>query len=386
VKTKTTTILFASLALLAACDENVYVPACGECSADDDDVANDDDSAVADDDDVANDDDSAVADDDDVANDDDSAVEPDDDDAANDDDSAASDDDDSAPGPVDADGDGRTVLIDCDDSDPEVYPGAPELDNGIDDNCDGQIDEGFDPDSDGDGYSSAPDCDDEDPSVYPGAPELCGNGVDEDCSGSDAVCPPAEPVDVDGDGYTAVIDCDDADPEVYPGALETCGNGVDEDCDSVVDDGCPAVSETLTVSVDYSVAHDLITLSVQPIWLLSDLGDWWWMSSSVFSDDSTSISATEEFDILGVRLNVTVAEDLDNDGDFDQYDWLCEGHYASASLDAAAAIEISLGSQTWDEDDFVTWSPGYAADINLGCSALLWFVGSPTITEGYVGP
>jgi hypothetical protein len=82
----------------------------------------------------------------------------------------------------DADGDGWTTCGgDCDDSDPNTYPGAEELCDGKDNDCDGEIDEGFD--QDGDGFRTCDgDCDDEDDTVYPGAPELC-DGKDNDCDG-----------------------------------------------------------------------------------------------------------------------------------------------------------------------------------------------------------
>lgn len=121
-------------------------------------------------------------------------------------------------------------------------------------------------DADGDGVPAASDCDDTDPDVFPGADERC-DGVDDDCDqevDEDAVDAPTWWVDGDADGYgvegdpvvgcTAppgradqVGDCDDAREDVHPAAPEICLDGADNDCDGVVT-GCSLTGETTTAS------------------------------------------------------------------------------------------------------------------------------------------
>jgi hypothetical protein len=96
---------------------------------------------------------------------------------------------------------------DCDDADDQVNPSATEVCDGIDNNCDGNTDEGLtqvtyyedaDNDTYGDPASSVTDCvqptgyvtnnddcDDTNAAAYPGAAEIAGNGVDENCDGVD---------------------------------------------------------------------------------------------------------------------------------------------------------------------------------------------------------
>lgn len=155
---------------------------------------------------------------------------------------------------VDNDGDGFENDVDCDDNNASIYPGALESCNGIDDNCDGNVDEGIQTftlwqDSDGDGYGdpsssivscstpagytdNSTDCDDNNANINPAATDIPGNSIDEDCDGSDATML----VDNDGDGYFSDVDCDDNNMNINPGAPETC-NSVDDDCDGEVDEG-----------------------------------------------------------------------------------------------------------------------------------------------------
>lgn len=94
------------------------------------------------------------------------------------------------------------------------------------------------PDLDGDGADSGYDCDDTDPTRYPGATEVC-DGDDEDCN------PTTFGADADTDGFESAAccngaecgsDCNDASSSVHPGGVEVC-NGADEDCDGVIDNG-----------------------------------------------------------------------------------------------------------------------------------------------------
>jgi Putative metal-binding motif/Secretion system C-terminal sorting domain/Pregnancy-associated plasma protein-A/HYR domain/Receptor L domain len=76
------------------------------------------------------------------------------------------------------------------------------------------------------------DCNDNDGTIHPGASELC-DGLDNDCDGN----VPANEADADADGYRICDgDCDDTNAAVNPGATEVC-NGIDDDCDGDVDEG-----------------------------------------------------------------------------------------------------------------------------------------------------
>jgi len=180
---------------------------------------------------------------------------------------------------IDEDGDGYRADVDCDDSNPDINPGAAEVCNDLDDNCNDVVDENptdaatWYTDADGDGYGfesdvvqactqpsgyadNVDDCDDGDAAVHPDATEVC-NGLDDDCD--ELVDDADDPVegksvfyeDLDGDGYGTEVtteaceapsgyaevdgDCDDDDADFHPDATEDdCADPNDYNCDGSV--------------------------------------------------------------------------------------------------------------------------------------------------------
>jgi hypothetical protein len=179
----------------------------------------------------------------------------------------------SVAGCLDEDGDGYCGSEDCNNQDATITPDAIEVCDGLDNNCDGQVDEGIAvswfQDEDGDGFGDpevsqsgceAPvgyvgnnlDCDDTSADVLPGGNEICDE-IDNDCNGLiDENVTQTWYMDSDGDGYGIADitveactqppgytdndeDCNDADASLTVSSTEVC-DGLDNDCDGATDE------------------------------------------------------------------------------------------------------------------------------------------------------
>jgi large repetitive protein len=277
---------------------------------------------------------------------------------------------------VDDDGDGYLSADDCDDDDAAVHPGATEVCDGIDNNCDEQVDEDvldtWYADTDGDGYGdpdnasaacdapvdhvgSGTDCDDTNADVYPSATERC-DGLDNDCDGEiDEDVQAIWYADTDADGYgdaaspldacdppTGFVaddtDCDDTSDQALPGGTEIC-DGLDNNCDGEIDEDAALDASTWYADVDgdgYGDDEGATTACDQP---------------STYVVDNTDCDDTE-FD---VHPGVTeVCDGVDNDcdslvDDADPDADLSAGGTWYADTDADGYGDPAAGTTTCDQ-------------------------------------
>ncbi|MBZ4398365.1 MopE-related protein [Myxococcus sp. AS-1-15] len=185
---------------------------------------------------------------------------------------------------------------DCNDGASNVRPGATESCDGLDNNCNGSVDEGamrtWYRDTDGDGYgyptsttqacsppagyvANGTDCHDGFATIHPGATEVC-DYMDNNCNGSvdEGLTVPTLYRDADGDGYgnpsvstkscgpfagyvANATDCNDNNSAIHPGRMEICWDGIDNNCSGQVNENC---GSPCPEPPEFSSAHGVSTM------------------------------------------------------------------------------------------------------------------------------
>jgi Putative metal-binding motif/Secretion system C-terminal sorting domain len=269
---------------------------------------------------------------------------------------------------------------DCDDANNTVYPNAPELCDGIDNNCNNMTDEGivfttYYEDADNDDFGSATvflstcdlppagyvtndaDCDDSNPEINPNAVEIANNLVDENCDGIIDVY-----VDGDNDGFTTEVDCDDNNPDINPDAAEIC-DGFDNNCNGTTDEGLP--TSAYYVDMDGDGFGDDSTI-FQACWDTAPDG------YATNGDDCNDVNADINPDATEIPNNLidencdgVVGIDMDNDG-FDVTDdcddnnsaiypdapELCDGLDNDCDSDIDEDLTVNTYYEDNDGDDY----------------------------------
>ena len=288
---------------------------------------------------------------------------------------------------------------DCDDTAAGVNPGAVETCNGVDDDCDGTVDDGASDgttwyaDADGDGYGDststttacdAPagyvaggsDCDDTDAAYNPGATEACDDPADYNCDGSVAYA------DADGDGYAACEECDDGDAAVNPGATEAC-NGVDDDCDGTVDEDSAIDATTWYADADGDGYGDATTytLACDPPTGYVETDDDCDDADATVNPGATETCNNVDDDCNGLVDDGTVCTtcDVEYYGDDNVPYLFCWSSRLSWTRSETACQGYGYELVTLDDDDENTW----VADTAYAYAASRWWIGlNDRDTEG----
>ncbi len=189
---------------------------------------------------------------------------------------------------------------DCNDSNPQIYPGALELLNGVDDDCDGQWDEGFNAtDTDGDGLSDFGEYHifGTDLTLADTDSDMLDDGQEILIYSSNAL---VKDNDTDMDGFYWFQDCNDTDSSIYPDALELLDQ-IDNDCDSEIDEDFNGTD------ADFDG--------------LLDLEEYLQYGTDPFSNDTDGDGLQDGWEILSTFTNPLI---FDPDADYDGFYWFTD--------------------------------------------------------------
>jgi uncharacterized protein YcfJ len=260
-----------------------------------------------------------------------------------------------------------------------VNPNATESCNSIDDDCNGQIDEGvqttYYKDTDGDGYgnsadttlacslpsgyaANSTDCDDSFGFVYPGATESC-NSIDDDCDGqTDENVQTTYYQDSDNDGYgnsssttlscsapngytTNSTDCNDGSGSVYPGASESC-NSIDDDCDGQTDENVQTTYYQDSDNDGYGNSVSTTLACFAPSGYVSNTSDCNDGNGSIYPGASESCNSIDDDCDGSIDENAQNTYYQDSDGD---------GYGNSSSTTLSCSVPSGYASNSTDCND-----------------------------------
>ena len=270
---------------------------------------------------------------------------------------------------------------DCNDANAAINPGAQEVCDEVDNNCNGETDEGgvctgytFYRDADGDGYGdpddsvtstdpeapdgyvdNSSDCDDSNAAINPAAEEVCDE-VDNNCNGeTDEGVTTTYFSDADSDGYGDAgnateacsapagyvednTDCDDSNAAVHPGAEEIADN-LDNDCDGEIDEDItttPSPPENVSASdIDSGLSYINVT------WEASEGATYYNVYRAIWEDDA-------EYELVADNITETTY-DFVQDWQTDVYDIIGPNPAMAPDADVAAREDFIAALEAYRE-------------------------------------
>lgn len=274
---------------------------------------------------------------------------------------------------ADADSDGYYWFMDCNDSNSSIHPGAPETLNGINDDCDEEVDEGYENyDTDQDGLN-----DWEEYHTYATDYLLADTDGDGLSDGDEVLIYGTDPlvadVDNDSDGYYWFTDCNDSNFYINPNAVEEL-NGIDDDCDDFIDenfystdldgDGISDHSEYATYGTNWTNPDsdadglddgaEIWYYGSDPLVYDADADNDEWYHFEDCDDNNSSIYPNA----------VEVWNQLDDDCDGDVDEWLNpptpdpQLTFVNAPIQAYAGDILSFNATSLVEGDLIQWMLG----------------------------